>query len=314
MRRHALAAASAALATMLLLAGCGSADTDGPTDSPTDQQTEPAPNNGAALEALESVTLTAEAGQAPELEFDTPLVIDAPVSRVVSAGDGEEVSAEDNVKLHLVILNGDDGSEVTSTYGGEPDALFLRDPSVYPEILEVLVGERVGSRSLFAVPGEAGGGSILMAFEIVGATKPLERATGTPVEPVDGLPEITVDDAGVPSMTPSDGEEPTELVVQPLIEGDGEEVAAGQTVIVNYSGWLWDGESFDSSWERGTPFTFPAGQGRVIQGWDQGVVGQPVGSQLLLVIPPELGYGEAGTGNIPGDATLVFVVDILAAD
>jgi len=312
-RRHALSAATAALAAMVLLAGCGS-PADDPSDTTTDQQNEqPATGNEDDAAALAAVSLSGEAGEAPEVDFEAPLVVSAPTSRLVSEGNGEEVGAEDNVTLHLVVFNGADGTEVSSTYGNGPDALFLGDPTIYPEIVDVLVGGGVGSRSLFAIPAE-GGGSTLMAFEVMGSSQPLERAEGTPVEPADGLPAITLDDAGEPSMTPVDGDAPTELVVQPLIEGDGEEVAAGQTVIVNYRGWLWDGEAFDSSWQRGAPFTFPVGQGRVIEGWDTGLQGQPVGSQLLLVIPPDLGYGDEDTASIPGGSTLVFVVDILAAD
>ncbi len=106
---------------------------------------------------------------------------------------------------------------------------------------------------------------------------------------------------------------PTELVVQPLITGTGPAVESGQNVTFQYSGWLWDGTPFDSSWENGSPFTTTIGAGQVIQGWDQGLVGQPVGSQVLLVIPPALGYGDTEQGAIPAGSTLVFVVDILDA-
>lgn len=86
---------------------------------------------------------------------------------------------------------------------------------------------------------------------------------------------------------------------------------------VKYTGWLTDGTQFDSSWDREAPkdvLTFQAGAGRVIPGWDQGVVGQKVGSRVLLVVPSEMGYGSEGQGEaIPGDSTLIFVVDILAA-
>ncbi len=88
---------------------------------------------------------------------------------------------------------------------------------------------------------------------------------------------------------------------------------SGQNVTFHYSGWLWDGTPFDSSWEKGAAFTTSLGTGQVIQGWDQGLVGQPVGSQVLLVIPPALGYGDAEQGSIPANSTLVFVVDILSA-
>ena len=102
--------------------------------------------------------------------------------------------------------------------------------------------------------------------------------------------------------------------MQPLIEGDREEVAAGQTVTVHYTGVKWsDGEQFDSSLEAGQPFSTVIGAGQVIPGWDEGLVGQTVGSRVLLVIPPEASaYGEDPSANLGGE-TLVFVVDILAA-
>lgn len=94
--------------------------------------------------------------------------------------------------------------------------------------------------------------------------------------------------------------------------GTGPQPQPGQTVKVHYSGWLTDGTPFDSSRERGTPFEFPIGQGRVIQGWDEGVMAMKVGEVRTLVIPPSLGYGARGAGGvIPPNATLVFKVELL---
>ena len=84
-----------------------------------------------------------------------------------------------------------------------------------------------------------------------------------------------------------------------LVVGDGEVAVAGQTVKVHYTGWLLDGTKFDSSLDRGTPFQFPLGAGRVIKGWDEGVEGMRVGGKRLLIIPPELGYGGRAAGPIP---------------
>src|SRR5438034_11416438 len=97
-----------------------------------------------------------------------------------------------------------------------------------------------------------------------------------------------------------------------LVVGTGPEAKTGQTVSVHYTGWLTDGKKFDSSKDRGQPFSFPLGAGRVIKGWDEGVAGMKVGGKRTLVIPPELGYGARGApGAIPPNATLKFEVGLL---
>jgi FKBP-type peptidyl-prolyl cis-trans isomerase FkpA len=103
------------------------------------------------------------------------------------------------------------------------------------------------------------------------------------------------------------------LKIEDLTEGTGAEAAAGQTVSVHYTGWLTDGQKFDSSKDRNDPFAFVLGGGMVIKGWDEGVQGMKVGGVRRLTIPPQLGYGPRGAGGvIPPNATLVFEVELLA--
>lgn len=112
----------------------------------------------------------------------------------------------------------------------------------------------------------------------------------------------------------------TQLVKQEQAQGKGDEAKAGQMVSVHYTGWLYDaskpegkGAKFDSSLDRGQPFNFPLGAGRVIKGWDQGVVGMKVGGKRALIIPADMAYGARGAGGlIPPNATLIFDVELLA--
>lgn len=116
-----------------------------------------------------------------------------------------------------------------------------------------------------------------------------------------------------PEIDPVEGPAPTELEITDIHPGDGEEARAGQVVTVHYVGVAHStGEEFDASWNRGQPLRFPLGVGRVIQGWDDGVVGMRVGGRRRLVIPPHLGYGSRGAGGaIKPNETLIFVVDLL---
>lgn len=126
-------------------------------------------------------------------------------------------------------------------------------------------------------------------------------------------PSISRAANGAPSVDFAGAEMPAELVVEVLEAGGGAAVVEGQNITVHYTGWLWDGAEFDSSWGRGAPISFGIGRGQLIDGWVDGIVGQPVGSKLLLVVPPHAGYGDRNMGPIPGGSTLVFAVDILDA-
>ncbi len=116
-----------------------------------------------------------------------------------------------------------------------------------------------------------------------------------------------------PSVTIPDGPPPTELQIEDLEVGTGDEAVPGRTCSMQYVGHSWStGKQFDASWDRGQPFSYRLGEGMVIRGWDQGVAGMKVGGRRRLTIPPALGYGARGAGGAIGpNETLVFVVDLL---
>jgi peptidylprolyl isomerase len=142
------------------------------------------------------------------------------------------------------------------------------------------------------------------------ASTPTATATPAPVGKVKvtgalgAKPKVTI--------TPINSTPPANLVVKDIAKGHGKRAKAGETVTVQYDGVLFsNGTEFDASWDRGQPFSFPLGAGQVIPGWDKGVAGMRVGGRRVLTIPPNLGYGPQGSGPIPPNSTLVFVVDLL---
>jgi FKBP-type peptidyl-prolyl cis-trans isomerase len=125
------------------------------------------------------------------------------------------------------------------------------------------------------------------------------------------IPAVTTED-GKPSIDKGKGDPPKKLEVKVLKEGKGEKVAKGAVLQADYVGQLWGGKVFDSTWQKGrTAAAFPIGTGSVIKGWDKALVGKKLGSRVQMVIPPGQGYGKQGKPpQIPGNSTLVFVVDL----
>jgi peptidylprolyl isomerase len=193
-----------------------------------------------------------------------------------------------------------------------------------------LAGQRVGSRVLMVVPPKDGFGSrgnssinvsgtdtLVFVFDILSAVPDNGHATGTalPYQPGAGLPRVTTSPLGPQITVPKHAAPPTRLVTHLLIRGHGPDVVAGETIVTQYTGVVWrNGREFNSSWRQGSPQAFQLAKGQVIRGWAEGLTGLPVGSRVLLVIPPKLGYGKSGNPPlVKGKDTLAYVVDILAA-
>lgn len=319
--RTSAAATALALAAALTLTACADDSGDGATpsasasSSPATETPEPTKEDVAALEG---VKVEGKAGKEPTLSFKTPLEVSTATSRVVDEGDGAELTEGMQVTIDFVGYLGADGKSQGSTWEQKAPQSFVLGDASYGVLTGPLQGQKVGSRVLVAFPSQDAQGQAVTAvnlIEVTDAKKIPTRAEGTAVEPEEGLPTVTLDDSGKPSVKIPDGyEEPKDLVTQPLIKGDGPKVKEGQTVTAQYTGWTLDGKSFDSSWERGAPASFPIAQGSVIEGWVKGIAGQTVGSQVLLVIPAAQAYGaEKSDSHELSGQTLVFVVDILDA-
>lgn len=258
--------------------------------------------------AAPQVEVLGELGTEPELVFSTPLEVTEASLEVLAEGTGPELVDDEAVLIDFYAESAVDHSVIGETYSAEPKAYLLSAEALGLDLYDALRGRRVGARVLQLVPGTDGHPAAVVVLDILAT-----RAAGEPVEPRDGLPTVELAPDGAPTVTVPAVEPPAELVVQPLIRGEGPQVAAGQVITVRYTGVTWaDGTVVETSWGPGSlPAAFPIGVGSVPAGWDEGLVEQTVGSQVLLVLPPEAGY--AGTDDELADQTLVFVVDILAA-
>jgi peptidylprolyl isomerase len=313
-----LSIAAAAVAA-LVLAGCSSASPDASPSPSTSGDAATAALQAEANAALAAVKWSEDDKGVPTVTFDQPFNVGVTAARMIEDGDGAVIEADQIASLAYTVTSGADGTVAYSTYdkGGSPEGVTLTEGQIDPVLIDLLVGAHVGADFLYAAVDTSTdpSSSVIMAVTVTSAITPLERATGTPVTPPAGLPVVTLDSAGKPSVEIPKTDPPKDLVSQTLIKGDGDVVAEGDSITVNYTGWLWDGTQFDSSWDKGTTFTTKLASGSLIDGWVKGLAGQTVGSQVLLVIPPDLGYGDddSSDGTIPGGSTLVFVVDILAA-
>jgi peptidylprolyl isomerase len=271
------------------------------------------------------VSVTGDLGAAPAVTFPAPLTVDATQRAVAIEGTGDEVKPGDIVNFEVSIYNGTSGAMVSqSPYsGGGWGAIEVNDTKFIPGLVRTLECVNEGSRVVSVAEAADGFGStgspdgavapgdpLVIVADVVGIVP--ATATGKAQPPVDGMPVVKLDKEGVPSVTIPETDAPAELQLATLKQGTGEQVQEGDSVTVQYQGVNWrTGKVFDQSWGRGAA-TFPTTG--VVPGFSAALVGAAVGSQVLAVLPPSQGYGEAGqpSAGIEGTDTLVFVVDVLS--
>ena len=273
---------------------------------------------------VDSIEVSAEPLTKPTVSFASPITAESIQSRVVIEGDGEVFTGRNMIEFEFAGYNGATGEllQETAFDGKNPSPGFFGPDSV-PNFCSALVGAKEGSRIVTIFPpkdahdgrgvenlGIGPEDSFVFVFDL--SRVYLEQAKGSSVAPEAGMPAVVTTPEGVPGITIPNTEAPTELRIAQLLKGDGETVVTGDNVTMHYSGFLWDGGTkFDSSWDKGSPAQFVVAPGQLIEGFLSAVVGQPVGSRVVVVIPPALGYGEQASSTIPANSTLVFVIDIL---
>jgi peptidylprolyl isomerase len=320
--RRLLSSLAIAGVLTMALAACSSG-TDGDTASASCTPI-------SAGENSEKVTVGGKLGEEPKVSFDKGLKVAETERQVVAAGKGRKAAEGDGVKFAFAVYNGRTGDklEAAGYTEGEEIPLTISQDQAIAGIVKSLQCSSEGERIVSVVPpadafGDQGNATldiegtdtlvfVFDVFEVTEAVEPLEKADGEAQDPEPGLPTVELAEDGEPTITVPKTDPPTELEIAELKVGSGATVEDGDTVTVHYTGVLWkDGSVFDSSWASGAPVSF-ATTG-VIPGFGKALVGQKVGSQVIAVIPPAEGYGEAGSGEkITGTDTLVFVIDILA--
>ena len=309
-----------ATVSVLALAGC--------SGSPSNDTGAAGINCVDSGKASEAVKVTGKAGAEPKVKFKSPMTAEATEVSVVTEGKGDAVKTDDIVELGFSFYNAGTGEKMNA--GGFGDDLgapitLAKESSVFPALMKGVACATYGSRVAVVAPpadafGEKGNEELKVApednivFVIDVKSEIPPRANGEDQKPVDGFPTVALAKDGAPTVTVPEGDAPTELKTAVLKKGDGAKVAEDNTVVVHYAGVVWStGEVFDQTWGKSGPT--PISLASVVPGFAQGLVDQTVGSQVMISIPPELGYGAEGQpdAGITGTDTLVFVVDILAA-
>ncbi|MFT4213827.1 MAG: FKBP-type peptidyl-prolyl cis-trans isomerase [Microbacterium sp.] len=278
--------------------------------------------NAPADAVLDTVAVSGETG-APAVTLSAPVYVDQTVGQVVTAGDGLAITSDaQDVGFSITIANGATGQTIlTSAATTQSVAAWRTDLNGLADLFQCATA---GSRVVGAIPvseiseaaaqswGVSEGQALVVAIDVQDVY--LAAADGAPQYNSDsGLPQVVLAPDGRPGLIIPDSAPPSDLVVQVLKKGDGAAVTADDSIRVHYTGVIWDDSTvFDSTWAAGasTSVTLDA----VVAGFATALEGQTIGSQILVVVPPDQGYGDDGSGSVPGGATLVYVIDVLGVD
>jgi peptidylprolyl isomerase len=331
-RRSLLIAVPAGLVT---LAGCGDDKSDkaksSSSKSPSAAASASAPPPAPKIVdgPLPAITAGTKFGEKPTVAKGTGDPSKDLAVKTVIAGGGKTVAENDYIQANYLGQVWDTAKVFDNSYDRKtPLVIQLAQGGIIDGWRYALVGKKAGSRVQMSVPptwgygtkgntqaGIKGTDTLVFVVDIENTFNEKSSAQGKDVAQNDAaLPKVgTNTDGKAPSIDVPKATAPTKLVANYVIEGDGDEVKADSSVLVQYKGVLWDtGKEFDSTYSRGQLTSFSLQQ--VVKGWAQGLTGKKVGSRVLIVIPPALGYADSppsGSG-IKKDSTLVFSVDILA--
>lgn len=288
----------------------------------------------AASGQLRGIEVSGAVGDPPVVRIDTPLAVDETRSRTVVAGTGGELYLDRVFMLQLTMFDARTGDETISTFDDGQTPLAVTDSSatLFPVLTQALVGQHQGSRVVVAATAEdtfgddgapqygiEPGHPVVLVADVIAVppTDVLAGPVGAPVAPAPGMPRLLVGEDGTPTglRFRLEGEQlrrPDRLLVVPLVRGTGPPVQAEGLVTLDYLGQVWgESELFADTYPK-EPVTVPLGAEGVVPAWDRALAGVPRGSRLLVVSPPELAFKETGSPpDIPGNATVAFVVDIL---
>lgn len=274
---------------------------------------------------LDKIKVKGKKGTEPKITVPAPWGIDKTRVKVLDAGDGATVPKGAPVTVSYHGVNGRTGETFDSSWqDGEATPITFSLDGVVAGFRKGLQGQKVGSRVLIAMPGKDGydeqggsgdgtimvGDTLIFVVEIEATL--LSGPEGKAVAPKDGLPTVEDTKKG-PKITIPKTKAPTKLTHQPLVKGSGPEVAETDTVHLRYRGVVWDsGKVVDDNYGDDVETTTLGDT--LIPGFTKGIIGQTVGSRMLLVIPPKQGYPDGNDEpKVPKDSTLVYVVDILFA-